>query len=223
MKFSDLVSCPEIEKKMNLTDHIEEFKYSPEIWEKLKAYSIHKVFDEGEIILREDSSIQFIPLVVSGSLKITRTEEDGREILLYYLGVGESCVMSILGGIHQETSKVKAIAEEKTEVLLVPVFRMTMLLSEHPEWLKYFFRIYHERFTELLDVVNAIAFRKMDERLLMLLQKKNEFTGSNVLSVTHEQLANELGTSRVVVSRLLKQMQEENLVILGRNKITLIT
>jgi len=207
---------------MNSIDHIEEFKYSPEIWEKLKEYSVRKVLKEGEVILREDANIQFIPIVVTGNLKVMRTEEDGREILLYYLGAGESCIMSILGGIHQETSKVKAIAEEKTEVLLVPAYKMTMLLSEHPEWMKYFFRIYHERFIELLEVVNAIAFRKMDERLLMLLRKKSEFTSFNILSVTHEQLANELGTSRVVVSRLLKQMQEEKLVILGRNKITLI-
>lgn len=207
---------------MNLIDHIEEFKYSPEIWEKLKEFSIRKVFNEGDIILREDTNIQFIPIVVTGNLKVMRTEEDGREILLYYLGAGESCIMSILGGIHQEKSKVKAIAEEETEVLLVPAYRMTMLLSEHPEWMKYFFRIYHERFIELLEVVNAIAFRKMDERLLMLLHKKSDFTGSNLLLVTHEQLANELGTSRVVVSRLLKQMQEKKLVILGRNKITLL-
>lgn len=207
---------------MNPINPIEEFKYSPAIWEKLKEYSVLKVFTEGEVILREDANIQFIPIVVTGSLKVMRTEEDGREILLYYLGAGESCVMSILGGIHQEPSKVKAIAEEETEVLLVPANRMTMLLNEHPEWMKYFFRIYHERFIELLEVINAIAFRRMDERLLMLLRKKCEFTGSNILSVTHEQLANELGTSRVVVSRLLKQMQEENLVLLGRNKITLI-
>lgn len=203
----------------NLIGHIEEFKSSPEIWEELKKYSNQKIFNEGEVILREDVNIKFVPIVVTGSLKVMRTEEDGREILLYYLGAGESCIMSILGGIHQETSKVKAIAEEKTKVLLVPANRMTMLLREHPEWMNYFFRIYHERFIELLEVVNAIAFRKMDERLLMLLRKKSEFTNSNILSVTHEQLANELGTSRVVVSRLLKQMQEENLVILGRNKI----
>jgi CRP/FNR family transcriptional regulator len=203
-------------------DHIAEFKSSPEIWEKLKEYSTQKVFNEGEAILRENAYIQSIPIVMNGSLRVMRTEEDGREILLYYLGAGESCIMSILGGIHQETSKVKAIAEEKTEVLFVPVNKMALLLREHPEWLEYIFRIYHERFIELLDVVNAIAFRKMDERLLRLLRKKAEFTGSNNLSVTHEQLANELGTSRVVVSRLLKQMEEEKLVILGRNKLTLI-
>ncbi len=207
---------------VNLMDHIAEFKSSPEIWEKLKEYSTQKVFNEGEAILRENAYIQSIPIVMNGSLRVMRTEEDGREILLYYLGAGESCIMSILGGIHQETSKVKAIAEEKTEVLFVPVNKMALLLREHPEWLEYIFRIYHERFIELLDVVNAIAFRKMDERLLRLLRKKAEFTGSNNLSVTHEQLANELGTSRVVVSRLLKQMEEEKLVILGRNKLTLI-
>lgn len=151
-----------------------------------------------------------------------RTEEDGREILLYYLGTGESCIMSILGGIHQEASKVKVIAEDKTEILFVPAHKMVMLLQEHPEWMKYIFRIYNERFIELIEVINAIAFRKMDERLLMLLRKKCKLTDSHILPVTHEQLSNELGTSRVVVSRLLKQMQEENLVILGRNKITLI-
>jgi CRP/FNR family transcriptional regulator len=206
----------------NVIQQIAEFRYSPEIWEKLKKYSISKEFNEDEIILREDANIQFIPIVVSGSLRVMRTDEDGRELLLYYLKPGESCVMSILGGIHQETSKVKAIAEEKAEVLMVPVNKMVSLLGEHPEWMKYFFRIYHERFIELLDVVNAIAFKKMDERLLMLLRKKCDFAVNNILTITHEQLANELGTSRVVVSRLLKQLQEEKLVTLGRNKITLL-
>lgn len=207
---------------MDLKDQISEFKYAPGIWKQMEEFSVRKVFKEGEVVLREDANIQTIPIVMRGSLRVMRTEEDGREILLYYLGTGESCVMSILGGIHQETSKVKAIAEEETEIMLVPASKINRLLREHPEWMKYFFRIYHERFVELLDVVNAIAFRKMDERLLMLLQKKCEFTGNKILQVTHEQLANELGTSRVVVSRLLKQMQDENLVILGRNKITLI-
>ncbi len=205
-----------------LFNQITEFKSNPAIREKLKEYGVAKIFNEGEVILREDAYIRSVPIVMNGSLRVMRTEENGRELLLYYLGAGESCIMSILGGIHQETSKVKAIAEEKTEVLFIPVEKMIVFLREYPEWMEYIFRIYHERFIELLDVVNAIAFRKMDERLLLLLRKKCEFTGSKVLPVTHEQLANELGTSRVVISRLLKQMEEENLVILGRNKITVI-
>jgi len=130
--------------------------------------------------------------------------------------------MSFLGGIHHDTSKVKAIAEEETEILFIPVDKVSLLLKEYPEWLNYIFRLYHKRFEELLEVVNAVAFKKMDVRLLSLIKKKCELTKSNILLVTHEQLANELGTARVVVSRLLKQMEDENLVTLGRNKIFLM-
>jgi CRP/FNR family transcriptional regulator len=96
------------------------------------------------------------------------------------------------------------------------------LLKDFPEWLDYIFKLYHKRFEELLEVVNAVAFKKMDERLLNFIQKKCELTNSKVLNITHEQIANELGTARVVISRLLKQMEDENLVVLGRNKVTLI-
>jgi len=130
--------------------------------------------------------------------------------------------MSFLGGMHHERSKVKAVAEEDTEILFLPVEKVTLFIKEYPEWLDYIFRLYHKRFEELLEVVNAVAFKKMDERLLNFIKKKCEHTKSKTLNVTHEQLANELGTARVVVSRLLKQMEEEGLVKLGRNKIKLI-
>ena len=151
-----------------------------------------------------------------------RTDEDGREILLYYIRPGESCIMSFLGGIHNDTSKVIAIAEEPTEILFIPIDKVNELIREYPEWLDYIFRLYHRRFEELLEVVNAVAFKKMDERLLAFIKKKSEMTNNKVINVTHEQLANELGTVRVVISRLLKQMEEEGLVELGRNKITLV-
>ena len=150
-----------------------------------------------------------------------RTDEEDKEILLYYIKAGESCIMSFLGGMHHETSKVKAVAEEDTEILFLPMEKVTLFIKEYPEWLDYIFRLYHKRFEELLEVVNAVAFKKMDERLLNFIQKKCEHTRSNMLNVTHEQIANELGTARVVVSRLLKQMEDEGLVKLGRNKITL--
>ena len=130
--------------------------------------------------------------------------------------------MSFLGGIHHETSKLKAIAEEKTEILFIPIDKVSLLIKEFPEWLDYIFRLYHKRFEELLEVVNAVAFKKVDERLLNLLKLKSDHTKSHTLAITHEQLANELGTARVVVSRLLKQMEDKGLVKLGRNKITLV-
>ncbi len=203
-------------------DNIVEFKSSPEIKVKLALYGIPKTFLEGDTILRENSYINSIPIVISGSIRVMRTDEDGREIMLYYIESGESCIMSFLGGMHQDTSKIKAIAEEKTEILFIPIQKVTELIKEYPEWLDYIFRLYHKRFEELLEVVNEVAFKKMDERILNFIKKKCELTKSNELHLTHEQIANELGTVRVVVSRLLKQMEDNGLVKLGRNKIFLV-
>ncbi len=203
-------------------NEIAEFKSSPEIREKLSEFGTVKTFGEGDVILNEHAYIKAIPIVTTGSIRVMRTEEDGREILLYYIKAGESCIMSFLGGMHHDTSKVRAVAEEPTEILFIPIDKVSELIKEYPQWLDYIFRLYHKRFEELLEVVNAVAFKKMDERLLNFLQKKTGLTGSHTLSITHEQLANELGTARVVVSRLLKQMEDEGLVKLGRNKIVLV-
>jgi CRP/FNR family transcriptional regulator, anaerobic regulatory protein len=203
-------------------DNLSEFKSSPAIKEKLSAYGVAKTFSEGEIILNENAYIKAIPIVTRGSIRVMRTDEDGREILLYYIKTGESCIMSFLGGMHHDTSKVKAVAEEETEILFIPIDKVSLLIKEYPEWLDYIFRLYHKRFEELLEVVNAVAFKKMDERLLNFIKKKCELTHNKTINLTHEQLANELGTARVVVSRLLKQMEDEGLVKLGRNKISLV-
>ncbi len=201
---------------------LNEFKAIPEVSQKLNDYGFSKTFKSGEVILNENAYIQAIPIVTSGSIKVMRTEEDGREILLYYIKAGESCIMSFLGGIHRDTSKVKAIAEEETEILFIPIDKVNALIKEYPQWLDYIFRLYQKRFEELLEVVNAVAFKKLDQRLLEFIQTKAKNGHSNELNITHEQLANELGSSRVVVSRLLKQMEESELVKLGRNKITLM-
>lgn len=201
---------------------LKELKSSPELVEKLYQHSIIKTYEAGSIILNEDAHIRSIPIVVRGSMKVMRTEEDGREILLYYIQAGESCIMSFLGGMHNETSKVKAEVEEDAEILFLPVDKASLFIKEYPQWLDYIFRLYHKRFEELLEIVNAIAFKKVDERLLNLLKKKSELTASHIIPVTHEQLANELGTARVVVSRLLKQLEENGIVRLGRNKINLL-
>ena len=206
---------------MELND-IVEFKSSPLIRQKLYEFGFAKTFSEGEIILNDNSYIKAIPIVTTGSIRVMRTDEDGREILLYYIKAGESCIMSFLGGLHQDTSKIKAVAEEETEVLFIPIDKISFLIKEFPEWLDYIFRLYHKRFEELLEVVNAVAFKKMDERLFNFIKKKCEMTQKQTLFITHEQIANELGTARVVVSRLLKQMEENGYVKLGRNKITLM-
>ncbi|WP_240768767.1 Crp/Fnr family transcriptional regulator [Olivibacter sp. XZL3] len=211
-----------VKSTMEDLGQISEFKSSPELVEKLYQHSIQKRYEAGSVILNENAHIRSIPIVTKGMMKVIRTEEDGREILLYYIKAGESCIMSFLGGMHNETSKVKAEVEEDAEILFLPMDKVTLFIKEHPQWLDYIFRLYHKRFEELLEIVNAIAFKKVDERLLSLLKKKSELTQSKIIPITHEQLANELGTARVVVSRLLKQLEESGAVQLGRNKITLM-
>ncbi|SRR5579871_4684119 len=195
---------------------------SSAINKKLTNFGITKTFKEGDIILSEHSYIRSIPIVRKGSLRVMRTDDEGKEILLYYIKPGESCIMSFLGGLHDDTSKIKAVAEEESEVLLLPVDKVSLLIKEYPEWLDYIFKLYHKRFEELLEVVNAIAFKKMDERILQLLREKKKLTNSLEINITHQQLADELGTARVVVSRLLKQMETDGVVSLSRNKISLM-
>ncbi len=198
-----------------------EFSASKELTDTLYRNGTRKTYREGDIILDENASIRSIPIVMKGLLKVIRTEEDGREILLYYIKAGESCIMSFLGGMHNEKSMVKAEVEEASEILFLPMDKVTLFIREYPEWLDYIFRLYHKRFEELLDIINAIAFRKVDERLLALLNKKSEISHSKTIITTHGQLANELGTARVVVSRLLKQLEDSGRLVLGRNRITL--
>ncbi|MFN3561411.1 MAG: Crp/Fnr family transcriptional regulator [Chloroherpetonaceae bacterium] len=207
---------------MNSTQPALEFRVSKELKAKLLEYSIVKTYHAGDVILSENAHIRSIPMVNRGSIRVMRTEKDGREILLYYIKAGESCVMSFLGGLHNETSKLKAEVEEDAEILFLPIDKVPLLMRDYPEWLDYIFKLYHKRFEELLEVINAVAFKKVDERLLLLLNKKAELSQSKTLFVTHEQLANELGTARVVVSRLLKQLETTGEVKLERNKITLL-
>jgi CRP/FNR family transcriptional regulator len=208
---------------MNETQNELAFRVSKELQAKLIEYSIVKTYQAGNVILNENAHIRSIPIVNRGAIRVLRSEKDGREILLYYIKAGESCIMSFLGGMHNETSKVRAEVEEDAEILFLPIEKASALMQEYPEWLNYIFKLYHKRFEELLEVINAVAFKKVDERLLLLLNKKSELLGDKTITVTHEQLANELGTARVVVSRLLKQLELNGVVKLGRNRITLLT
>jgi len=181
-----------------------------------------KSFPAGAVILNLNAYIKSIPIVLSGSIKVIRTDENGLEILLYYIKPGESCIMSFLAGIHNDTSKIKAIVEEDAEILLIPIDKAGKWIKEFPAWTDFIFNLYQKRFEELLEVVNAIAFQKLDIRLFQLLRQKSGLFESNKICVTHQQLADDLGTSRESVSRILKQMEHSKLIALSRNKITLL-
>ena len=189
--------------------------------QELRANSQLKTLPAETVLIQSNSYIRAIPVVLSGSMRVMRQDEDGREILLYYIKTGESCIMSFLAGIHEDTSKVKLVVEEDSEVLMLPIAKASEWIKVYPEWADFIFKLYHKRFEELLDVINAIAFQKLDDRIVTLLKRKASVYGSNEFSLTHQQLAEELGTTREVVSRLLKQMEKQQLITLSRNKITL--
>lgn len=181
-----------------------------------------KSFPAGTVILDMNAYIKSLPIVLSGNLKVIRTDEEGKEILLYYIKPGESCIMSFLAGIHNDTSKIKAIVEEDAEVLLIPIDKASEWIKKFPEWTDFIFALYQKRFEELLEVVNAVAFQKADVRLLHLLRQKSSLFQSKEISITHQQLANDLGITREAVSRVLKQMENDKLITLSRNKISLL-
>jgi len=194
---------------------------STALMSRLKVIGSIRRIKKGEVLLQEDAPVYSIPIVLSGAVKVNQMDED-KEMLLYYLKSGDMCIMSFFGGLYDEKSKIKAVAGEDSEVLLIPVNQIGELLKSKPEWTEYIFEVYHRRFNELLDAIGAVAFKKMDERLLSFIRRRAEITGTNELEITHEELARELGTARVVVSRLLKELENKNIVTLGRNRITLV-
>lgn len=191
--------------------------------EQLKADGKIKTIPADTVILDENDYIRSVPIVLEGSVKVLRMDEDGKEILLYYINPGESCVMSFLGAICNGTSKIRAVTDDEAVVLMLPVHKAIDLIKENPKWLEFIFQMYNRRFEELLDVVNAIAFQKVDDRLWELLSKKVKMLKSNELNITHQQIADELGTAREVVSRLLKRLERDGKVLLGRNKVSVLS
>jgi len=199
-----------------------EFSISSTLLEKLKEEGSIKTFPPDTVIIDENAYIKYVPIVLSGSIKVFKLDEEGREILLYYIKPGESCVMSFLSATCNGPSKIKAVVEEEAEVLVLPVYKATELIRENPQWIQFIFELYNRRFEELLSVVNAIAFQKVDVRLWELLKTKVKILKTEELNITHQQIADDLGTAREVVSRLLKQLERDKKISLGRNKIKVL-
>ena len=181
-----------------------------------------KSFPAGTIILNMDAYIRTIPIVITGSIRVMREDEEGQELLLYYIRPGESCILSILEGMNHQRSKVKAIVEEDAEIIMIPVDKTSEWLQLFPEWTSFIFELYQKRFEELLEVLTTVAFQKLDARLLHLLKGKSILYQTNEISITHQQLAQEAGTTREAVSRVLKQLEKDGALVLSRNKISLL-
>jgi CRP/FNR family transcriptional regulator len=176
----------------------------------------------GSYIISPGVDAREIPLVIEGTLKVMRQDSDANEIFLYYLEGGETCAMSITCCLEHKKSEFSAIAEEDSILWLIPVQAMDGWITKYESFRRFVFRSYQARFDELLLAIDSIAFMKMDERLFKYLLDKKQSSGSFVIHKTHEQIAHELNTSRVVVSRLLKKLEQEGKIEQYRNRIEVL-
>jgi CRP/FNR family transcriptional regulator len=176
----------------------------------------------GSYVISSGVDAKEIPLVIEGTLKVMRQDNDANEIFLYYLEGGETCAMSITCCLEHKKSEFSAIAEEDSLLWLIPVQAMDSWVTKYESFRRFVFRSYQARFEELLQAIDSMAFMKMDERLFKYLLDKKQASGSFVINKTHEQIAHELNTSRVVVSRLLKKLEQEGKIEQYRNRIEVL-
>lgn len=180
-------------------------------------------FKEGEVIMDYGKNIKFMPLILSGTIRVMRKDEDDREILLYYLGSNESCAMAYACCMEAKKSEIKAIAEDSVEIITIPHNKLDEWLAKYPSWKSYIFNSFTQRFNELLKSLESVAFHKLDERLIKYLKNKSKVSGKTSIQLSHNQIAEEMGTSRVVISRLLKQLENDKKLLLYRNEIKLLS
>jgi len=178
---------------------------------------------ETDVIIDIGQAVRSIPLLLSGTLKITRVDDKGNELLLYYVNANESCAMTFTCCMQQYPSEVKVAAETDVEYLAVPVSVMDEWLSKYPTWKSFVMKTIRSRFNELLNAIDQLAFQRLDERLAHYLKEKSKATSSTLINLSHEQIASDLATSREVVSRLLKRLEIEGKLLLYRNQIKIMS
>ena len=203
---------------------VEQFKslFEPELVKALDKNARLVGVKAGETILEIGQTVRTMPIILSGTVKVSRIDEDGKELLLYYVNPNESCAMTFTCCMQQYPSEVQAVAEEDVQMLTIPINFMDEWLVKYPTWKSFVMKTIRNRFHEMLNVIDQIAFQKLDERLVYYLKEKSKVTGSTLINLSHEQIASELATTRVVISRLLKALENDKKVLLYRNQIKLL-
>jgi len=190
-----------------------------ELQDEILKNGILKSFDSNEPLMREGQFITSFPLILKGLIRISRTSEEGNELLLYYLREMEVCAMSLTCCIANMKSSIMAITEEPTEVILLPVALLDKWMCEYTTWRQFVMQSYQMRFRELINTVDSLAFLKLDDRLVKYFKDRYKKSGESTFSGTHQYLALQLNTSREVISRLLKKHEKERKIELSRNFI----
>lgn len=197
--------------------------FEDELLEEINQVGTLKEVKEGEKLIEIGDYVRAMPLLISGVIKILREDEDGDELLLYFLERGDTCAMTLTCCLGQTKSEIRAIAEIDTTLIMIPIQKMEEWTCKYKSWRNFVFQSYHARLTEMLETIDSIAFLKMDERLVKYLQNKQKVTNDSLINSTHQEIAYELHTSRVVVSRLLKKLESLGKIELYRNSIKIIS
>jgi CRP/FNR family transcriptional regulator len=183
---------------------------------------LFKSFKKDDIIIDIDQKLEYIPLLLSGHIKILREDNNGNELLIYFLEAGETCTMSLTCCMGTSKSKIRAVAEKDSSLLMIPVENMRTWFHNNESWRMFILESYQTRFDEMLEAIDNLAFMKMDERLYKYLINQTVLHDSKNIFVKHQDIAEDLHTSRVVISRLLKQLENEDKIKLSRNKIEVL-
>lgn len=190
-----------------------------ELIEEVSAVSLLYTLKADESILGEGDYIKSFPMVLSGCMRVVRLSEDGNELLLYYLNQGEICAMALTCCMGLQKSNIRMIAEEESVILTIPVDKPEKWMSEYRTWKEFMMYAYRKRFDELLDTIDSIAFTKLDERLIRFFDERYKSTGKTIFPGTHQDIALQLNTSREVISRLLRNLEKNKLIVTERNSV----
>lgn len=197
-------------------------QFETALLEELEEKAELKSFEAGEWLLRTGQNIRSTMLIISGLVKVFRQDEEGNEYFMYYLEPGQACALSMICAAKQETSQIMAKTVLPTEVVRIPLDNMDAWMAKYKSWYYFVLETYRARFEELLSTVDHIAFRNMDERLVFYLRKYQETTHSNNIYLSFTEMAQELNSSREVISRLMKKLADKGLVRLHRSYVEIV-
>lgn len=195
--------------------------FSAGLQEQIKKYAQVKEVPQNAELMREGQFVKIIPVVLKGLVKVFTRHED-RELLLYYIKPGETCIISFNAVLSNSSSKAYAVSEEASEILIIPSEKILNWLKEFPELSELFFQQYSNRYNDLIEMVNKVLFEKIDKRLFEYLKTKIEMSDMDSLKISHQQIANDLGTVREVISRSLKKLEYEKKIVQNQDGIKVL-
>ncbi len=196
--------------------------FEEELIDEISKVAIYREFKADDYLIEIGDYIKTMPLLLNGAIKILREDDNGDELLLYFLERGDTCAMTLTCCMGQAKSKIRAVAETDGALIMIPVEKMEEWLTKYKTWRNFVFDSYNIRLKEMLEAIDTLAFMNLDERLYKYLTDKAKVLGNTEINTTHQEIAYEMHTSRVVVSRLLKSLELKGKIKLNRNKIEIL-